>query len=277
MADPVADAEAAVQDALRFVTVRSEDGGLIGDTPTWFGEHLFGGFLIGQAVHAATRTAPEGRRIHSLHAYFLRAATAGKPLSFEVATLRDGRTFATRRVEATQDGTPVLAMMCSFTADTDGDEYELRSGQDVPGPDELTVSAGPTPWVKATIGPSPPDSDGTRSSTHRMWFRVPGELPDDPHLHAALIAFATDWTGTGGRPLQPDGKVEGIVSLDHTVWFHRPVRADEWLLYDVHSLVNAGGRGVLRGTMHRADRSLVVSVAQEMRLRPQSSSSSSSS
>jgi acyl-CoA thioesterase II len=277
MADPVADAEAAVQDALRFVTVRSEDGGLIGDTPTWFGEHLFGGFLIGQAVHAATRTAPEGRRIHSLHAYFLRAATAGKPLSFEVATLRDGRTFATRRVEATQDGTPVLAMMCSFTADTDGDEYELRSGQDVPGPDELTVSAGPTPWVKATIGPSPPDSDGTRSSTHRMWFRVPGELPDDPHLHAALIAFATDWTGTGGRPLQLDGKVEGIVSLDHTVWFHRPVRADEWLLYDVHSLVNAGGRGVLRGTMHRADRSLVVSVAQEMRLRPQSSSSSSSS
>jgi acyl-CoA thioesterase II len=268
MTDPIADAEAAVQDALRFVTVRSEDGGWIGDTPTWFGEHLFGGFLIGQAVHAATRTAPEGGRIHSLHAYFLSAARAGQPLSFEVVALRDGRTFATRRVEATQDGTPVLTMLCSFTADTDGYEYELRAGNDVPGPDELAVSAGPKPWVKATIGPSPPDSDGTRSSTHRMWFRVPGELPDDQHLHAALIAFATDWTETGGRPLQLEGDVDGIVSLDHTVWFHRPVRADEWLLYDVHSLVNAGGRGVLRGTMHRADHSLVVSVAQEMRLRP---------
>jgi acyl-CoA thioesterase II len=277
MADPVADAKAAIQDALRFVTVRSEGDRWIGDTPTWFGEHLFGGILIAQAVHAATRTAPEGSRIHSLHAYFLRAARAGQPLSFEVAALRDGRTFATRRVEGTQDGTSVLSMMCSFTADTDGYEYELPSGQDVPGPDELDVSAGPKPWVKATIGPSPPDRDGTRSSTHRLWFRVPGELPDDQHLHAALIAFATDWTGTGGRPLQLEGSVEGIVSLDHAVWFHRPVRADEWLLYDVHSLVNAGGRGLLRGTMHRGDRSLVVSVAQELRLRPQSSSSSPSS
>jgi acyl-CoA thioesterase-2 len=268
MADPIAYSESAVEEALRFLTVRSEDGVLIGDTPTWFGDHLFGGFVIGQAVHAATRTAPEGRRIHSLHAYFLRAVAAGRPLSYEVVSLREGRTVATRRLEATQDGTPVLAMMCSFTADTDGYEYELRSGQDVPGPDELVVSAGPTPWVQAKIGPSPPGADGTRSSTHRMWFRVPSELRDDQHLHAALIAFATDWTGTGGRPLQLEGDVEGIVSLDHTVWFHRAVRADEWLLYDVHSLVNAGGRGVLRGTMHRADRTLVVSVAQEMRLRP---------
>jgi acyl-CoA thioesterase II len=162
----------------------------------------------------------------------------------------------------------VLAMMCSFSADTDGYEYELRPSQDVPEPRELAVEAGPNPWVKASIGPSPRESDGTRTSTHRMWFRIPGELPDDQHLHAALIAFATDWTGTGGRPLQLEGGVEGIVSLDHSVWFHRPVRADEWLLYDVHSLVNAGGRGVLRGTIHRADRSLVVSVAQEMRLRP---------
>jgi acyl-CoA thioesterase-2 len=268
MADPVADSESSIEEALEFVTVRPQDDGWIGDTPTWFGEHLFGGFVIGQAVHAATRTAPEGRRIHSLHAYFLRAVAAGQPLSYEVASLREGRTFATRQLEATQNGIPVLAMICSFTADTDGYEYELRSGQNVPRPEELGVSAGPKPWVEARIGPSPAAPDGTRSSTHRMWFRVPGELPDDQHLHAALIAFATDWTRTGGRPLQLEGDVDGIVSLDHSVWFHRPVRADEWLLYDVHSLVNAGGRGLLRGTMHRADRSLVVSVAQEMRLRP---------
>ena len=276
MADPIVD-PTEVEDALRFVTVRPDGDGWIGDTPTWMGEHVFGGFLIGQAVHAATRTAPEGRRMHSLHLYFLRAAVAGQPLSFEVGALRDGRTFATRRVEATQDGKAVLSMMCSFTADTDGYEYELSSGDEVPGPDQLEVSPGPRPWVKATIGPSEPAPDGTRSSTHRMWFRVPGELPDDQHLHAALIAFATDWTGTGGRPLALDAGVQGIVSLDHSVWFHRPVRADEWLLYDVHSLVNAGGRGVLRGTMHRADRSLVVSVAQELLLRPAPQSSSSPS
>jgi acyl-CoA thioesterase II len=268
MADPGAESESVVEEAIRFLTVRSDDDGWIGDTPTWFGEHLFGGFVIGQAVHAATRTAPEGRRIHSLHAYFLRAVTAGQPLSYQVMSLREGRSFATRYLEATQDGRPVLAMMCSFTADTDGYEYELPSGESVPRPDELPVSAGPKPWVQAKIGPTPPDPDGTRSSTHRMWFRVPSELPDDQHLHAALIAFATDWTETGGRPLQLEGDIQGMVSLDHTVWFHRPVRADQWLLYDVHSLVNAGGRGLLRGTMHRTDRRLVVSVAQEMRLRP---------
>jgi acyl-CoA thioesterase-2 len=97
---------------------------------------------------------------------------------------------------------------------------------------------------------------------------MPGTLPDDPHLHAALIAFATDWTGTGGRPLRLDGDITGMVSLDHAVWFHRPARADAWHLYDVHSLVNAGGRGVLRGTMHDVERHIVASVAQEMRLRP---------
>ena len=151
---------------------------------------------------------------------------------------------------------------------TDGYEYELPRGEEVPGPEQLAVSEGPPPWVKAEIGPSQPARDGTCSSTHRMWFRIPGEQPDDPHLHAALIAFATDWTGTGGRPLQLEGDVQGIVSLDHAAWFHRPVRADEWLLYDVHSLVNAGGRGLLRGTMHRTDGRLVTSVAQEMLLRP---------
>ena len=78
-----------------------------------------------------------------------------------------------------------------------------------------------------------------------MWFRIPHELPDDEHLHTALLGFATDWTGIGGRPLHLEGDITGMVSLDHAAWFHRPARADEWLFYDVHSLVNAGGRGLL--------------------------------
>jgi len=271
MAEPGADSESILDEAIQLLNVRSQDGGWVGDTPMWFGEYLFGGFVIAQAVHAATRNAPEDRRIHSLHAYFLRSVAAGKPLSYQVVSLREGRSFATRYLSAAQEGMRVLAMMCSFTADTDGYEYEMPAGRNVPGPDELPVSSGPPPWVAAKIGPSPPDPDGTRISTHRMWFRVPTELPDDHHLHAALIAFATDWTGTGGRPLDLEGDIQGMVSLDHTVWFHRPVRADEWLLYDVHSLVNTGGRGLLRGTMHGADRRLVASVAQEMRLRPRRS------
>lgn len=268
MADPQVENAQVIEEMIEFLTVRPEDDGWVGDAPTWFGEYVFGGFVIAQAVHAATRTAPEGRRIHSLHAYFLRPVLGGQPVSYRIATLREGRTFATRRLEATQEGGGVLDMTCSFTADTDGYEYELPIARDVPAPEQLPIGPGPGPWVAARLGPTSPEPDGTLRSTHRAWIRVAGELPDDPHLHAAFIAFATDWTETGGRPLHLEGDTQGMVSLDHAVWFHRPLRADEWLLYDLHSLVNAGGRGLLRGTMHGPDRRLAVSVAQEMLLRP---------
>jgi acyl-CoA thioesterase-2 len=264
------DIQAVVDETIRFLTVRPEGDRWIGEAPAWFGEYLFGGFLLGQAVHAATRNAPNGQRIHSLHAYFLRPTRAAEPLRYRVTTLREGRTFTTRAVEAEQGNTTVFSMLCSFSADTDGYEYELPLGRDAPGPEDVPRTEGrsPGPWIGVDVGPTPAAPDGTRQSTHRHWFRMPGTLPDDPHLHAALIAFASDWTGTGGRPLRLDGDITGMVSLDHAVWFHRPARADAWHLYDVHSLVNAGGRGVLRGTMHDVERHIVASVAQEMRLRP---------
>jgi acyl-CoA thioesterase-2 len=159
-------------------------------------------------------------------------------------------------------------MACSFTADADGYEYELPLARDVPGPEELPTAIGPGPWEKAWIGPTDPAPDGTRQSTQRAWFRVARTLPDDPHLHAALVGFASDMTGTGGRPLDLDSDMRGMISLDHAVWFHRELRADEWMLYDVHSLVNTAGRGVLRGTLHDLDRRICGSVAQEMRLYP---------
>jgi acyl-CoA thioesterase-2 len=189
-------------------------------------------------------------------------------VSYRITSLRDGRTFATRSLEAEQDGNLVLSMACSFTEDTEGYEYELPIGHDVPGPEEVEQGPGPGAWIAAGLGPTPPDDNGVMQSTHRLWFRLPGELPDDPHLHAALITFATDWTGIGGRPRHLEGDTTGMVSLDHAVWFHRPIRADAWNLYDVHSLVNAGGRGVLRGVMVDLDRHVAVSVAQEMLLRP---------
>ena len=124
------------------------------------------------------------------------------------------------------------------------------------------------PWDERWLGPSPPRPDGTREATHRHWFRIPRDLDDDVHLHTALLGYATDWTGIGGRPLHLEGDTTGMISLDHAAWFHRPARADEWLLQDVQSLVNAGGRGTLRGVIRDTDGQIVASMAQEMLLRP---------
>jgi acyl-CoA thioesterase-2 len=262
------DSDAIVAETIAYVTVRREGNHWIGDTPSWFGDTLFGGFVVAQAVHAATRVAPEGRRIHSLHAYFLRPVAAGSPVAYDLEPIRDGRMFSSRRLDAYQNGRHVLTMTCSFTADSEGYEYELPAGAPVPAPEQLEPTTGPGPWTSAWIGPTEPAADGTRTSTHRIWCRIPGHLPDDPDLHTALLGFATDWTGTGGRPLHLEGDMQGMVSLDHAVWFHRPTRVDEWLFYDVHSLVNAGGRGLLRGTIRNVAGHIVASVAQEMRLQP---------
>jgi acyl-CoA thioesterase-2 len=250
------------------VDAGTRDGEWTGHPPAWFGEYLFGGFVIAQAIVAATRDAPDGRRLHSMHAYFLRPVRTGAVVHYEVHTLREGRSVTTRHLDAAQDGKPVLTMLCSFAPDTDGYVYDLPPPREEPAPTDLPLEPGPGAWEAAFVGPTPAADDGTRESTHRMWFRIPARLPDDPHLHTAMLGFATDWTGVGCRPLYLDGDTTGMVSLDHAAWFHRPARADEWLFYDVHSLVNAGGRGLLRGTMRNADRAVVASVAQEMRLTP---------
>ena len=260
---------AVLAETLKYLTVRpGPDGAWIGEAPDWFGEYLFGGFVIAQAIVAATRNPPEGRRLHSLHAYFLRPVTSRLPIRYDVSPIRDGRSFNTRRVGADQDGKPVLDLSCSFTADSDGYVYDLPARTAAPPPDAFPIETGPGPWVAAYLGPTPAADDGTRESTHRMWFRVPAELPDDEHVHTALLGFATDWTGIGGRPLHLEGDTQGMVSLDHAAWFHRPARADDWLFYDVHSLVNAGGRGLLRGDIRDRGGRVVISVAQEMRLTP---------
>jgi acyl-CoA thioesterase II len=268
--DAAFDIGAALTETLEFLTVRpgDDDDVWIAETPEWFGEYLFGGFVIAQAIIAATRNVPARGRLHSLHAYFLRPVMSAKAITYQLRTLRKGRAFTARRLEATQDGKPVLDMSFSLTVDTDGYVYDLPDRRDIPEPSELPLEQGPGAWVAAWVGPTPPAEDGTRESTHRMWFRTPAELPDDQHLHTALLGFATDWTGIGGRPLHLEGDTQGMVSLDHAAWFHRPARADEWMFYDVHSLVNAGGRGLLRGVMRDRDGRVVISAAQEMRLTP---------
>jgi acyl-CoA thioesterase-2 len=261
------DGRRAVEDTVAALSVRPASDGWAGQMPpdVW-GPVVFGGFVIAQAVFAATRQAPEGRLLHSLHAYFLRPVAGGKPVLYRTVQVRNGKTLALHRLDAEQEGEHVLTMTCSFTADTDGYEYEAALPADLPEPEGLpTREIGP--WVIAALGPTDPEPDGTRRSTHRMWFRTAAPLPDDPHLAAAFIAFATDITYTGGRPQHLEGDTRGMISIDHAVWFHRPLRPDTWSYYDVHSLINAGGRGLLRGAMYSQEGRLCVSVAQEMVLK----------
>lgn len=255
---------ALVQEHLRF----DDDGSTLrGRTPDWFGPVLFGGFVIAQAIAAAVDRAPAATRLHSLHAYFLRPVAGAAAIDFRVDPVRDGRRFASRSVQATQDGKAALTMTASFTADGEAADYDLGGiGEGVPDVDGAEHGDGPPPFEAAWVGPSPVRPDGTMESTHRKWFRVATPMPDDPRLHAALLGFASDWTGTGGRPLRLEGDTTGMVSLDHALWIHRPPRLDEWLFSDFHSLVNAGGRGLLRGAIRDRDGRVVASMAQEMLL-----------
>ena len=267
MADiPGPDFAELLAQTVRFLTLEPSPGGWTGQPPEWPGAYLFGGFVVAQALMAASRNAPADTRIHSMHAYFLRPVRSDSRIDYLVNDVRLGRNFTTRRLQATQGDKAVLDMTCSFTSDTDGYVYDLPAPITFPSLDDGPVEPGPGPWEAVRLGPGRAPEDGIWESTHRMWCRIPGDVPDDPHLHTALLGFASDWTGVGGRPLHLDGDTQGMVSLDHAVWFHRPARVDAWLSYDVHSLVNAGGRGLLRGVMRNPDGHIVVSVAQEMLL-----------
>ena len=262
----VDDIQSVVDETVRFLKVREVGDGCVGDAAPWFGEPLFGGFVIAQAVSAALHWAPAGTRMHSLHAYFLRPVMLGE-LVYRSEAMKEGRTLTVRRLEASQAGKSVLTMTHSFTRDTDGYIYDVAPATPIGAPTDQPTQIERGPWETANLGPTPRRPDGTYASTHRLWARVASPLPDDLNIHAAFLGFLSDMTLTGGRPLHLDGDIRGMISLDHAVWFHRPTRADEWLHYDVHSLVNAGGRGTLRGTVRSVDGHIVLSVTQEMLLR----------
>jgi acyl-CoA thioesterase II len=247
----------------------------VGQAPDLYGPVVFGGMALALTISAACRDTPAGTRLHSLHGHFLRPVQGGREIVFHNDVMKAGRTFSLHVATASQDERPVMTMTCSFTTDTEGYVYDLSGiPDDVPSPDELApaddIDDGEEigPWDVRWLGPSPLRADGTRESTHRHWFRLARTVGDDTCLHTALLGYATDWTGVGGRPLHLDGDTAGMISLDHAAWFHRPARVDEWLLQDVQSLVNAGGRGTLRGVIRNAQGQIVASMAQEMLLQP---------
>jgi acyl-CoA thioesterase-2 len=254
-------------------------------------QRVFGGQVIGQALVAAARTI-EGRAVHSLHAYFMRPGDPAVPILYEVARLRDGNTFSTRRVTAIQHGQPIFTMAASFQIDEPGFDHQVPM-PDVPPPEELPNEAQlkqlylhqASPAVRTyweqprPIELRPVDlrhyvSRDRLDPSQLVWVRTTGALPDDPNVHRAVLAYASDMTLLD-TALFAHGRVIfdkdlQVASLDHALWFHRPFRADEWLLYAEDSPSASGARGFTRGALYSRDGRLVASVAQEGLIRQHS-------
>jgi acyl-CoA thioesterase-2 len=263
---------AELVEAITARPVKGEADGLEAFTTTspnwWGGGRTFGGMVVAQALHAATRTVPEGLAVHSLHGYFLRPSTPGSVSTHRVDRVRDGRTFTTREVTTENEGRTTFRMTCSFHQGEEGDEYELPMADDVAPPNEAVAFDAPFPFDIREVGATERRADGTYLSTRRCWFRTHERLPDDPALHACLLAYLSDMTGAAFRPLSlGTWGTHTDASLDHAVWFHRPGRADRWNFFDLHTLVNAAGRSTIRATMHDAEGSLHLSMAQELLIR----------
>jgi acyl-CoA thioesterase-2 len=237
--------------------------------PDWFGDRVFGGLVIAQALDAATSTVDPPMRPHSLHAYFLGAQRPGL-VALEVSRLRDGRTFATRHVTSAQGDRTAFWATVSYHADEEGEPYQLPARLDVPGPHTIEPSDdGPPTFELRELGPTELRPDGTYASTRRCWLRPAAPLPDEPRAHLAAAAFVSDLTGTSFRPRNlGEWGTHTDASIDHAVWFHHPPRLDDWLYCDFHALINHGNRSVVRGEVYDRDGRLCLSMAQELLIRP---------
>ncbi len=244
------------------------------------GGRVFGGQVASQALMAASKTVEPSElnrqtvhRVNSLHAYFLRPGRPGLPIIYSIDRIRDGSSFTTRRVVALQDGEAIFNLDASFHKEEPGGEFELPAPLDgVPGPDELArAEHGPGGGMhRRPIDTRELRTGPTATSTRAMWVRADGELPDDPALHSCVLTYMSDSgpVGAARRPLLTGQQSWMSASLDHTMWFHRPVRADQWLLYDLEAVACSNARGLARGTMFTQDGHLAVSITQEALIRP---------
>jgi acyl-CoA thioesterase II len=245
---------------------------------------VFGGQVLGQALTAASATV-EGRVVHSLHAYFLRRGDFNAPIVYQVDRSLDGHSFSNRRVVAIQHGQQIFNMAASFQVPEDGFDHQVRMPQ-VPGPDELTDSSRvprdllerlpermrkffdqPRPFEFRSVQQFDYLQPRRSEPTRQLWFRAVGRLPDDEKLHRCLLAYVSDYFLLDTATL-PHGtsSLHGsliMASIDHAMWFHRPLRVDEWLLYAVESPSASGARGFARASLFSLDGRLVASTAQE--------------
>ncbi|HEY0248359.1 MAG TPA: acyl-CoA thioesterase II [Gryllotalpicola sp.] len=250
---------------------------------------VFGGQVLAQSVIAASRTLPDDRLIHSLHGYFLRPGDVRRGVTLGVDRIHDGRSFSTRRVQTFQDGVPIMSLIASFQVEQDGVAHQVDMPADVPAPESLSPVSehlagieNPAAQFWSQARPFdiryidapvylPNDGMGERVARQAVWLRAKSRLPDDPVLHRAAMAYASDYT-----ILEPVMRRHGVAwatpgvklaSLDHAMWWHRPARADEWLLYVEDSPSAQGGRGLAHARIYSHDGRLVATLAQEGMLR----------
>jgi acyl-CoA thioesterase II len=281
----------AVADLMRVLDLEQIEVNLFrGRSPQVGWQRVFGGQVIGQALVAACRTVDVlGRPPHSLHAYFLLGGDPAVPIIYEVDRIRDGKSFVTRRVVAIQHGRAIFIMAVSFHRDEPGMSHQAEMPS-VPRPEQLANEEN----IKARVLPIMPDpvrryyererpielrpvefdrylGNKTEGGRFHVWIRATGKLPDEPAIHECVLAYASDMMLLDSA-LIPHGRTVFepsmmAASLDHALWFHRPFRADEWLLYAQESPNLSGSRGFSRGLIFASDGTLVASVCQEGLLR----------
>lgn len=246
---------------------------------------LFGGQVMGQAVFAAQETVDPERIIHSLHSYFLRAGDPSKPVLYEVENIRDGRSFNTRRVKAIQNGKAIFFMSASFQQVEIGFDHQDKM-PDVAGPENIPSYQDflfehkaniPKDIIDKYLAEKPIElrpiqpynwmSPKKRAPLSQMWIKANGELPDDLRIHMCMLAYTSDFHFLptalfphGASHFQPNFQ---LATVDHSMWFHRPFRIDEWLLYSVDSPSATGGRGLVKGQIFNQKGELVASTMQE--------------
>ncbi|MFJ9825957.1 acyl-CoA thioesterase [Streptomyces sp. NPDC101160] len=280
------EAHTALDDLLDLLDLeRIEQDIFRGESRSALVPRVFGGQVAAQALVAAGRTVPGDRLAHSLHAYFLRPGDPGAPIVYSVDRIRDGRSFTTRRVVAVQHGQPIFHLSASFQTYEEGLDHQADMPP-APDPESLPTPAEMLPRhlprevadrliearaaVDLRYAETPPwgTVGQPREPRSQVWFRTNGKLADDPLLHVVLATYVSDMTlldsvllahGRGGWAV---GDVVGA-SLDHAMWFHRPFRADEWLLYDQESPTASGGRGLGQARIYTQDGRLAITVIQE--------------
>jgi acyl-CoA thioesterase-2 len=274
-----------LEDLLRLLHLeRIEDNIYRGESRDIGSAQVFGGQVVGQALSAAQHTV-EGRRAHSLHAYFLRRGDMDSPIIYEVDRARDGGSFSVRRVVAIQHGRPIFNLAVSFQKPEEGLEHQAEM-PDVPGPDGLqdvtevpaeTLSRVPEKMRRYLTEQRPFEFRPVRPMNFlrpeklppvkHVWIRAVDQLPDEPSLHQNLLAYVSDYELLGTSTLPhalPFGQGRVLMaSLDHALWFHRDLRVDQWLLYSFDSPNASGARGFARGQFFTEDGRLVASAAQE--------------
>lgn len=248
-------------------------------------KYVFGGQVLGQSLSAAQHTVDAERSVHSIHAYFLRAGDINAPIVFDVDRSRDGHSFSVRRVTAIQHGKPILVFAASFQISESGVEHQLHMPE-LPMPEDIPVQEPPSAAQMEKLSPKMQRwltrmgpfemrpvylrdelNPTKRPPNQQIWFRLTQKIGDDQNMHRAMLAYASDFylLGTTTFPhaisyYQPNVQ---MASLDHAMWFHRPFRVDEWLLYVLDSPTAQSARGLARGSIYTKDGILIATVAQE--------------